>query len=62
MSFLKLIFVPEEFGDRVEVIVLPVKEEKKISAESKATIKFQEKTGFATQVLADEKEDIWNEL
>ena len=59
---IKSIFVPEEFGDMVEVIVLPLKEEKKISAESDAVIKLQEKTGFATHVLADEKEDVWNEL
>lgn len=59
---IKSVFVPEEFGELVEIIILPVKEKKKISAESEAMIKLQEKTGFATQVLADEKEDVWNEL
>ena len=58
---IKSIFVPEEFGHKVEIIVLPLKE-KKISIESKAVIKLQEKTGFAAHVLADEKEDVWNEL
>ncbi len=59
---IKSIFVPEEFGDRVEIIVLPLKREKTLSADSEAIIKLQEKTGFAMNVLADEKEDVWNEL
>ena len=59
---IKSIFVPEEFGNKVEIIVLPLKEEKKISVESMAVIKLQEKTGFAAHILADEKEDVWNEL
>ena len=59
---IKSIFVPEEFGDRVEIIVLPLKREKTLSADSEAIIKLQEKTGVAMNVLADEKEDVWNEL
>jgi len=59
---IKSVFVPEEFGELVEIIVLPVRKEKKILAESEAMIKLQEKTAFANQVLADEKEDVWNEL
>lgn len=59
---IKSIFVPKEFGDRVEIIVLPLKREKTLSADSEAIIKLQEKTGFAMNVLADEKEDVWNEL
>ena len=59
---IKSIFVPEEFGDMVEIIVLPLKREKTLSADSEAIIKLQEKTGVAMNVLADEKEDVWNEL
>lgn len=59
---IKSIYVPEEFGDRVEIIVLPLKREKTLSADSEAIIKLQEKTGFAMNVLSDEKEDVWNEL
>jgi len=59
---IKSIFVPEEFGDRVEIIVLPLKREKTLSADSEAIIKLQEKTGFVMNVLSDEKEDVWNEL
>lgn len=56
------IFIPEDFGEFVELIVFPAKKEKEISAESKVMIKLQEKTGFVTQMLADETEDVWNEL
>ncbi len=59
---IKSIFVPEEFGDRVEIIVFPLKRKKTLSADSEAIIKLQEKTGFVMNVLADEKEDVWNEL
>ncbi|RZB29778.1 MAG: hypothetical protein SRB1_02058 [Desulfobacteraceae bacterium Eth-SRB1] len=59
---IKSIFVPEKFGDRVEIIVLPLKREKILSTDSEAIMKLQEKTGFAMNVLADEKEDVWNEL
>lgn len=59
---IKSIFVPEEFGDRVEIIVLPLKQEKILSADSEVVIKLQEKTGFAMEILSDEKEDVWNEL
>jgi len=56
------VFIPEDFGEFVEIIVFPAKKEKKISADSEAMIKLQEKSGFVNQVLADEKEDVWNEL
>jgi hypothetical protein len=56
------VFVPEDFGEFVEIIVLPAEKEKKISADSEAMIKLQEKTDFANQVLADETEDVWNDL
>ena len=59
---IKSIFVPEEFGDQVEIIVLPLKKENKFSIESEGILKFQEKTGFTAHILADEKEDVWNEL
>lgn len=59
---IKSVFVPEEFGELVEIIVLLIKEEKTISAESEAMIKLQGKTGFATKIPADQKEDVWNEL
>ena len=56
------IFIPEEFGDQVEIIVLPIKKTQKMSDASLAMLELQEKTGFATQVLQDASEDVWNEL
>ncbi|MBN1548306.1 MAG: hypothetical protein JW902_16775 [Syntrophaceae bacterium] len=46
----------------VEVIVLPIEQEKTSSTDSESIMRLQEKTGFAMNVLADEKEDVWNEL
>lgn len=56
------VFIPEEFGDQVEIIVMPIKKTQKMSDASRAMLELQEKTGFATQVLQDASEDVWNEL
>jgi hypothetical protein len=56
------IFIPEEFGDQVEIIVLPIKKTPKMSDASLAMLELQEKTAFAAQVLQDASEDVWNEL
>ena len=54
---IKSVFVPEEFGDRVEIIVLPIQDERTIPSDSENLMKLQEKTGFASDVLAGERED-----
>ena len=59
---IKSVFVPEEFGEMVEIIVLPIMKAKKTITESEAMMKLQEKTAFVNKVLADEKEDVWNDL
>lgn len=59
---IKAVVIPEEFGERVELIVLPLDDEKYITTESLSIMKLQEKSGFAAQVLADVNEDVWNEL
>ena len=56
------VFIPEEFGDQVEIIVLPIKKTQKMSDASRAMLEMQEKIGFTTQVLQDASEDVWNEL
>ena len=61
-SSITSVHVPEEFGDKVEIIILPVREEQKMTATSETLLKLQEQTGFAKHVLADEAEDIWNDL
>jgi hypothetical protein len=59
---IKSIFIPEEFGDKVELIVLSLEQGKTLAADSEAVMKLQEKTGFAMNVLASEKEDVWNDI
>ena len=56
------VFIPEEFGDQVEIIVLPIKKTQKMLDASRAMLELQEKTGFAAQVLGNASEDVWNEL
>jgi hypothetical protein len=53
--------IPEYFGEEVEVIILPVTEEKNRNF-SYLMMKYQEETGFVKEVLGSEKEDVWNEV
>lgn len=57
-----LVRIPEEFGEQVEVIILPVASKSALSAESQSLLGLQEQTGFVADVLTDEREDVWNEL
>lgn len=60
---IQAIFVPEYFGDKVEIIVLPLeKKHGKISRESEYLMHLQEKSGFADQVLNNPDEDVWNDI
>lgn len=59
---IKVVSVPAEFGDTVEIIVLPVQEARGVSTDQKELMKLQEQTGFARTVLADKSEDVWNEV
>jgi len=55
--------VPEEFGAKVQIIILPLtKTDKDSDSDSEYLMKFQENTGFALQVLADPAEDVWNDI
>lgn len=58
----KVIDIPEEFGDEVEIIVLPLEQKEKSFSVSENIMKFEEKTTFATQILGDISEDVWNEI
>lgn len=51
--------IPESFGKEVEVIILPVIEEKNGNF-SYYLMKHQEETGFVNKVLGSEREDVWN--
>jgi hypothetical protein len=56
------IHVPEDFGERLEVIIFRAQKGNKKSADIEALIKLQEQSGFARRVLGDEKEDVWNNV
>lgn len=55
-----LIDIPDSFGKEVEVTIRPVKDSD--TDFSYQMMKLQEETGFAKEVLGNEKEDVWNEL
>jgi len=53
--------VPADLGSRVKLILLPDNDDG-TSQESYEMMELQEKTGFATSVLGDPDEDVWNDL
>lgn len=53
--------VPAEYGDCLEVIILPASSPQ-VSPESWAAMAVQERSGFAQEVLAAPSEDVWNDL
>ncbi len=59
---IKSVFVPEEFGENVEILVLPIDKTAKIESDSKQLMNLQEQSGFAKTILADNQEDVWNDL
>lgn len=52
--------VPPEMGENIELIILPFADSKK--NESVEYMKMQEESGFVRNVLASEKEDVWNDV
>lgn len=52
--------VPPEMGENLELIILPFAESGK--AASVEYMKMQEESGFVKNVLASEKEDVWNDI
>ncbi len=59
---IKSVFVPEEFGENVEVLILPIDKTQKSKRDSKQLMNLQEQSGFARAILADSQEDVWNDL
>ena len=53
--------VPPEFGTRVKLIILPDNDTDE-SKESYGLMALQEKSDFAISILADNAEDVWNDL
>jgi hypothetical protein len=59
--------IPKEFGDRFEMILVPVdtirkSEEVLSSNEDETGMKYQEENGFAKNILAQKSEDVWNDI
>jgi hypothetical protein len=57
--------VPKEFGDKFEMIILPVEDDamsKNKNIERQKWMKHQEENGFSRHVLAQESEDVWNDI
>ena len=52
--------IPESFGDKVEVIVLPFNTAEK--SESYYLMKMQQHSGYIQALLNDQDEDIWDDL
>jgi hypothetical protein len=54
------LYLPELSDEVVEIIVLP--RSTNIERENIEAMRLQEKTGFASEVLANPAEDVWNDL
>jgi hypothetical protein len=60
--------IPKEFGDEFEMILVPTKDENlsytntQKNVENNLYMKYQEENGFSKTILAQESEDIWNDI
>lgn len=58
-----LIKIPKSFGEKFEVIILPVDKENNYQEnESEIIMKVQEESGFLKELYNDPNEDIWNNV
>jgi len=53
--------VPADLGSKVKLILMPENDDG-LNQNSFEMMALQEKTGFATSVLGDPAEDVWNDL
>ena len=69
--------IPKEFGDRFEMILVPMDENisneqflattynavvKEDEKEDQIWMKYQSENGFSKNILAQESEDVWNDI
>lgn len=56
--------VPLDFGQKFEVIILPIETETKAKNQSEtySLMKTQESSGFITDLYNDTEEDVWNNV
>ena len=59
--------VPKEFGEKFEMILLPIDSKEyflssSVTKEDQIFMKYQEENGFCKNILAQDSEDIWNDV
>lgn len=52
--------IPEAFGKKVKMIVLPLSNEQELMSED--MMKLQQESGFIKAIFESEKEDVWNNV
>jgi len=50
--------IPETFGGKVEIVVLPLFDEQDLLSED--MMKIQQESGFIRAIFESDKEDVWN--
>ena len=64
-EMLKNFNIPEEFGDEFEMILIPTKDLQigtNIESEDQKLMRYQSENGFSKNILAQECEDVWNDI
>lgn len=54
--------IPEEFGDEFEMILVPVNTIAASKKKDAILMKYQSDNGFSKNILAQESEDVWNDI
>jgi len=52
--------IPEAFGKKVEMIVLPLFNDRELMSED--MMKLQQESGFIKAIFESKKEDVWNNV
>ena len=52
--------IPKEFGNEFEMILVPLNDV--VIDERKEIMRLQEENGFSQTILAQESEDVWNDI
>ncbi len=57
--------IPKEFGDEFEMILVPTKDleiNNYIGNKDEELMQYQSENGFSKNILAQESEDVWNDI
>lgn len=64
-DMLKNFNIPKEFGDEFEMILIPTKDLQignNTEDEDQKLMRYQSENGFSKNILAQESEDVWNDI